>query len=130
MPYETMNDLEAAARVKLLDGIITGQPLGQTIRLISIMASEHGAAVAATTPMFAASVDYKNFDELVRESTARMVEHLFGRGYLAQGIQSICLAGAAFGFQQAKNPPKSMAEMLAHPESAHIDFVPPRMGDQ
>jgi hypothetical protein len=98
-PWETL--LALSKRI-MADGLIKGEPFGETISYILLRARTYGWEEAHRSGHFFASVNHTDYDDLKRDMVLNAVEGLFDKTPLTLVIQRVCTAGAAFGFQDQK----------------------------
>lgn len=96
---DNFDSLLAIARKNMVDGIIAGERFAVTIIGILVTASAFGGDEAELGRTFHATVDVADFDELKRVVVATAFDDLFGPSNLDRIVRDVCLAGAAFGFQ-------------------------------
>jgi hypothetical protein len=108
---ETFDELVNIGRKNLLDGIIKGVPLGETVGAMLTTASAFGGDWAERSDSFHATVDAETFEDLHRDMVEVTLDYLFSGATSMRSInRTIMTAGAAFGF---KNIRKAMAERVA-----------------
>jgi hypothetical protein len=96
------DDVVAAARAKLIDGVIEGTPFGETVGRIVDIAIEFGTEEAEKADSFFASVRCDNVSELKALAVGQAIDELFDSKGIAGVARNVTTLGAAFGFQEAK----------------------------
>ncbi len=105
MPIASFNDLTAAARRTVLDGFVTGKPIGDSVSRIILMASTFGANEARSGNTVGATIDLTGlatFEDVLEETTGMVIERLFDGSKLKSVVTEICQMGTAFGYQNVK----------------------------